>query len=195
MTNRELDEEKNKIEHIMSTKSLSKKEQSELNARLNKITRAKLESGRPIKEDSFPEEGKQKTKELEDELARIRQKMNQVRSERAVLFEERNEIEDKKQDIKDDISNFFEKLNELADIVDSNVETGKLKEESKVLKEGIYKLRSDIGKVNDEFSEKVRQYETEQEKIKWIAWASKIQEKRREEWEDEKADRKRQKNR
>lgn len=82
--------------------------------------------------------------------------MNQVRSERAVLFEERNEIEDKKQDIKDDISNFFEKLNELADIVDSNVETGKLKEESKVLKEGIYKLRSDIGKVNDEFSEKVR---------------------------------------
>lgn len=65
-------------------------------------------------------------------------------------------LKTKKQDIKDDISNFFEKLNELADIVDSNVETGKLKEESKVLKEGIYKLRSDIGKVNDEFSEKVR---------------------------------------
>ena len=67
----------------------------------------------------------------------------------------------------------------MADIVDSNAETGKLKEEAKTLKEGIYKLREDIGKINDEFSEKMKEYETEQEKIKWIAWATKIQEKRR----------------
>ena len=111
MTNQELDEEKRKIEHIMSTKSLSKKEESELNAKLNKITRAKLESGRPVEEDSFTEVGRERINDLENEIARTREKIDNVKSERALLFEERNELEAKKQDIKDDISNFFEKLN------------------------------------------------------------------------------------
>ena len=57
MTNKELDEEKRRIEHIMTTKSLSKKEESELNATLNKITRAKLESKKPAEEESYPEDG------------------------------------------------------------------------------------------------------------------------------------------
>ena len=69
----------------------------------------------------------------------------------------------------------------------------KLADESKVLKDSINKLKDDIKKINTDFEEKMKEYETEQEKIKWIGWATKIQEKRREEWEGEKVDRKKMK--
>lgn len=82
-------------------------------------------------------------------------------------------------DIKEDIGTFFEKLKEIADIVDSNEHVRQLTDESKALKEEIYKLRDDIAKVNTEFDEKYKEYEIQQEKIKWIGWATKIQEKKR----------------
>lgn len=34
-------------------------------------------------------------------------------------------------------------------------------------------------KINEDYEAKLNEYETEQEKIKWIGWATKIQDKRR----------------
>ena len=80
MSNYELDEERKKIEHIMSTKSLTKKEEAELNNKLNKITRVKLETNRPAAEEENSSENAQKIKRCEDEIASIKEKMNKVKS-------------------------------------------------------------------------------------------------------------------
>lgn len=80
MSNYELDEERKKIEHIMSTKNLTKKEEAELNNKLNKITRVKLETNRPAAEEENSSENTHRIKKCEEEIASIKEKMNKVKS-------------------------------------------------------------------------------------------------------------------
>ena len=122
MTNFELDEQRKNIEHIMSTKSLTKKEEAELNSKLNKITRIKLESNRPVGEQQFSEVDAQTIQYLEGEIAKTKEKITKVKSQRFELFQEREELEYKIEDIKEDIIDFIEKLKQIAEIDDSDVQ-------------------------------------------------------------------------
>ena len=73
----------------MSTKSLLKKEEAELNNTLTKITIAKLESHRPASEVDHSENKNEKIEVLEEDLTRIRDKENKIKAERYALYQER----------------------------------------------------------------------------------------------------------
>ena len=78
MNNREIDGEKARIEQIMMTKTLNKKEESDLNSKLHKLARAKQESNRPVSEVDKKED--QNIKDLEAEVSRVREIENKIKS-------------------------------------------------------------------------------------------------------------------
>jgi predicted nucleic acid-binding Zn-ribbon protein len=63
----------------------------------------------------------------------------------------------------------------MADQEENNQAAKALYQEKKDLKQKIYDLRAEITLAENEFADKTKEYEYEQEKIKWIAWATKVQ--------------------
>jgi chromosome segregation ATPase len=88
MSNRELDEERARIEQIMTTKSLSKKEESELNHTLNKIARLKQDTSRPVDDWEQPDERNlERVRDLESEVSKVKELENKIKAERFSLFQ------------------------------------------------------------------------------------------------------------
>lgn len=195
MTNAELDDEIRKIEYEMSTKDLSKKEEAELNQQINKIARMKLDPTRKVTETAVaePTNNEERLAKLEADLSANTLAIEKIKAERSKLFNSKDEVNWKMDCIKEDINIFIEEVKEIADKEANNEDARQLTEDSKALKEEIYRLREEVTKIEKEHEDRVNEYNYEQEKIKWIGWATKVQDRKREEWEVEKAERKRQK--
>lgn len=180
MTNRELDAERERIEYEMSTRSLSKKEEGELNSLLTKIGRIKADPTRqpvpePAKVDNTPQ------------IADAEAVSNQLRAEIDKLFVEKTELRSRRDEfnwkiecIREDLAQFIQEMKTLAEEEEHNEAARALYQEKKDLKQKIYDLREEIAQAEKDFGDKLKEYEYEQEKIKWITWATKVQDEKRE---------------
>lgn len=82
MSNRQLDQEKARIEQIMSTKVLSKKEEAELNSLIYKIQRIKQETNRQVHEEAgnnSQDNDLKRIQLLEENIKSIRDKENTIK--------------------------------------------------------------------------------------------------------------------
>lgn len=94
--------------------------------------------------------------------------------------------------ITDDLDEFQSKIDEYESLK-RNPEITTLYEESKELKADILKYRDEILKLEGDYALQKHEFEYQQEKIKWIKWATEEKEKKIKEWEAERAQRYRQK--
>lgn len=81
------------------------------------------------------------------------------------------------------MAQFIQEMKTLAEEEEHNEAARALYQEKKDLKQKIYDLREEIAQAEKDFDDRLKEYEYEQEKIKWITWATKVQDEKREAWE------------
>jgi chromosome segregation ATPase len=177
----------------MSSGDLSKKEEVELSAQINKIGRIRADTTRNIPADAPQVDTSGQVAVAEAAAKELREAVDKHRVEKEKLVAQKEEVDWKIHCIREDLTQFIAEIKQIAEEEESNEQSKALYDQSKALKQQIYDLREQIAQAEKDFKEKTQEYEYEQEKIRWTAWATKIQEERREEWEAEKAERKRQK--
>lgn len=87
MTNKELDEEKRRISHQMTIRTLSKKEESELNNILIKIGRLKFENKNVEESEVSKSNNFQKITALQADIQVNKNEIQKLTAERKKLFD------------------------------------------------------------------------------------------------------------